>query len=94
MSEIQQQQGTDNNTDLENQTATPDITGEFLSLIINKPVCVKLFNDFVYTGTLSSIDGYMNVVLQDVKEIVNGDEMKSYDELFLRGNSLLYIGSI
>lgn len=73
-------------------TPSDDITASFLSSITNKPVNIKLHNDFVYTGVLSSIDGYMNVVLQNASEIVNGKTMKTYDEVFLRGNNVIYIG--
>ncbi|ODQ44262.1 hypothetical protein PICMEDRAFT_37582 [Pichia membranifaciens NRRL Y-2026] len=80
--------------DASKAVATPaeDITASFLGSITNKPVNIKLHNDFVYTGVLSSIDGYMNVVLQNASEIVNGKTMKTYDEVFLRGNNVIYIG--
>ncbi|KAG0671118.1 U4/U6-U5 snRNP complex subunit lsm6, partial [Pichia californica] len=72
-------------------SGSADITASFLSSIANQPVNIKLHNDFVYTGVLSSIDGYMNVVLQNASEIVNGKTMKTYDEVFLRGNNVIYI---
>ena len=73
-------------------TPAEDITASFLGSITNKSVNIKLHNDFVYKGVLSSIDGYMNVVLQNASEIVNGKTMKTYDEVFLRGNNVIYIG--
>lgn len=70
---------------------TPDITASFLSSITNKPVNVKIYDDFIYTGTLASIDGYMNIVLQNAEEIVRGKSMNTYEEIFIRGNNVLYI---
>lgn len=74
------------------QVSSPDITTSFLSSITNKQVNIKLFNDFVYTGVLSSIDGFMNVVLENAEEIVDGESVTKYEEVFIRGNSVLYIG--
>ncbi|CAI8501801.1 unnamed protein product [Pichia kudriavzevii] len=73
------------------ESQTPDITASFLSSITNKPVNVKIYDDFIYTGTLASIDGYMNIVLQNAEEIVRGKSMNTYEEIFIRGNNVLYI---
>lgn len=72
-------------------SSASDITATFLTSITNQKVNVKLFNDFLYAGELSSIDGYMNVVLQNANEIVNGKVMTTYEEVFLRGNNVIYI---
>ncbi|KGK37647.1 hypothetical protein JL09_g3208 [Pichia kudriavzevii] len=71
------------------ESQTPDITASFLSSITNKPVNVKIYDDFIYTGTLASIDGYMNIVLQNAEEIVRGKSMNTYEEIFIRGNNIL-----
>ncbi|AWU76140.1 uncharacterized protein C5L36_0C00830 [Pichia kudriavzevii] len=73
------------------ESQTPDITASFLSSITNKPVNVKIYDDFIYTGTLASIDGYMNIVLQNAEEIVRGKSTNTYEEIFIRGNNVLYI---
>ncbi|OUT23721.1 hypothetical protein CAS74_000078 [Pichia kudriavzevii] len=71
------------------ESQTPDITASFLSSITNKPVNVKIYDDFIYTGTLASIDGYMNIVLQNAEEIVRGKSTNTYEEIFIRGNNIL-----
>ena len=73
-------------------TPTPDITASFLTSITNQPVNIKLYNDFEYTGILTSIDGFMNVVLQNAEEVVYGKKMNTYEQVFLRGNNVIYIG--
>ena len=73
------------------ESQPPDITASILSSITNKPVNVKIYDDFIYTGTLASIDGYMNIVLQNAEEIVRGKSMNTYEEIFIRGNNVLYI---
>ncbi|ODV85515.1 hypothetical protein CANARDRAFT_198691 [[Candida] arabinofermentans NRRL YB-2248] len=70
---------------------TTSSTSNFLSEITNSQVIVKLTNGLEYVGILSSIDGYMNVVLENSKEIVNSTEIRTYSEVFLRGNNVLYI---
>ncbi|CAK9436489.1 uncharacterized protein LODBEIA_P10470 [Lodderomyces beijingensis] len=65
--------------------------GKFLSGIIGSPVKVTLRNGVEYQGDLQTIDGYMNVVLENGREVVNGDVTRNYGDVFLRGNNVLYI---
>lgn len=63
---------------------------KFLSDIIGSSVVVKLHNGVEYLGNLQSIDGFMNVVLDDGKESINGQVTKSYGDVFIRGNNGMY----
>lgn len=63
---------------------------EFVRDIQRKAVTVKLNNGLVYTGRLASMDGNINIVLEDVKELSHGTE-KTYQDAFIRGNNILYI---
>jgi U6 snRNA-associated Sm-like protein LSm6 len=38
-------------------------------------------------GELQSVDGYMNIALEQTKEFVNGQLSKSYGDAFIRGNN-------
>lgn len=38
-------------------------------------------------GELQSVDGYMNIALEDTKEVVNGRVRKNYGDAFIRGNN-------
>ncbi|KAK6880050.1 U6 snRNA-associated Sm-like protein LSm6 [Candida tropicalis] len=60
---------------------------KFLSDIIGSMVTVKLHNGVEYKGNLQTIDGFMNVVLEDGKESVNGSITKEYGDVFIRGNN-------
>ncbi|CAK7902134.1 U6 snRNA-associated Sm-like protein LSm6 [[Candida] anglica] len=65
---------------------------KFLSNIIGSTVSVKLHNGVEYLGNLQSIDGYMNIVLDETKEFVGGKPSnKNYGDFFIRGNNVLYI---
>ncbi|XYA02430.1 U4/U6-U5 snRNP complex subunit lsm6 [Meyerozyma guilliermondii] len=60
---------------------------KFLSYILHSAVMVKLHNGVQYRGKLQSIDGYMNIVLENTKEFIDGSEIRSYGDVFIRGNN-------
>lgn len=62
----------------------------FLSEIIGSSVLVKLHNGVQYSGNLQSIDGYMNVVLDEAKELVDQSVKRTYKDVFIRGNNGMY----
>ncbi|CAK1368005.1 U6 snRNA-associated Sm-like protein LSm6 [Cercospora beticola] len=65
----------------------------FLSEIIGAPVTVKLNSGVVYKGELQSVDGYMNIALEDTKEFVDGKLRRNYGDAFVRGNNVMYISA-
>ncbi|KIW01675.1 U6 snRNA-associated Sm-like protein LSm6 [Verruconis gallopava] len=65
----------------------------FLSAIIGAPVTVKLNSGLVYKGELQSVDGYMNIALEQTKEYVNGQLSRTYGDAFIRGNNVMYISA-
>jgi hypothetical protein len=44
------------------------------------------------SGELQSVDGYMNIALEDTKEVVNGRVRKNYGDAFIRGNNGEWFG--
>ncbi|KAH8875761.1 U6 snRNA-associated Sm-like protein isoform 2 [Schistosoma japonicum] len=78
---------------------------DFLKLIIGRPVVVKLNSgaDYrgnfmfaqrkLYVGVLISLDGYMNVVLEQTEEYVDGQLKNKYGDTFIRGNNVFYIST-
>ncbi|KAL5968149.1 U6 snRNA-associated Sm-like protein LSm6 [Taenia solium] len=60
---------------------------DFLKLIIGRPVVVKLNSGADYRGVLISLDGYMNVVLEQTEEYVEGQLKNRYGDAFIRGNN-------
>ncbi|KAF6780139.1 hypothetical protein AHF37_00393 [Paragonimus kellicotti] len=63
---------------------------DFLKLIIGRPVVVKLNSGADYRGVLISLDGYMNVVLEQTEEYVDGQLKNKYGDTFIRGNNGLF----
>ena len=75
----------------------------FLSEIIGAPVTVKLNSGIVYkgmsardrnyieinqpVGDLQSVDGYMNIAMEQTEEHVNGVVTNRYGDTFIRGNN-------
>lgn len=40
-----------------------------------------------FPGELQSVDGYMNIALEQTKEFVNGKLRRNYGDAFVRGNN-------
>jgi U6 snRNA-associated Sm-like protein LSm2 len=65
----------------------------FFKTLVGKEVAVELKNDVVLTGTLHSVDQYLNVKLLNVK-VVNPDQypqLCSLQNTFVRGSVVRYI---
>ncbi|KAI9292606.1 Sm-like ribonucleoprotein [Neoconidiobolus thromboides FSU 785] len=60
---------------------------DFISNLIGKPVMVKLNSGIEYRGILACLDGYMNIALEQTKELVNGKIKNDYGDAFIRGNN-------
>ena len=46
-----------------------------------------------HAGVLVSIDGYMNVAMEQTEEYVDGQLQNQYGDAFIRGNNVLYISA-
>jgi len=66
---------------------------DFLKLVLGRPVIVKLNSGTVYQGVLCSLDGYMNLAIEQTEEYVNGQLKNKYADTFIRGNNVLYIST-
>jgi U6 snRNA-associated Sm-like protein LSm6 len=85
----------------ESQSGSPQA---FLNSVVGEPVWVRLNSGIDYKGyskhlstliltlgTLTCLDGYMNVALEQTEEYVNGQFKRKYGDCFVRGNNVLYI---
>lgn len=66
--------------------------GEFMRQLFGKRVQIKLTNSQKFVGKLVSLDGAMNLVLEQADEFQAGSKPKDppshfYDSIFLRGNN-------
>lgn len=43
------------------------------------------------SGELQSVDGYMNIALENTEEYVNGQRKNRYGDVFIRGNNGMWI---
>ena len=57
----------------------------------NKRVTVSLKNEVEYRGKIDSVDSYMNLIMADAEEFVDGKAIASYGRVILRGNNVLFI---
>ncbi len=56
-----------------------------------KEILLQLKNDRVLVGTLLAFDIHINIVLDNAKEVVNGEAKKSIGLAFVRGDTIIYI---
>jgi len=57
----------------------------------NSEILLRLKDGTEYRGLLKEIDAYMNMILEDATEIMDGSPVAKYNEIFIRGNNLLFI---
>ena len=57
----------------------------------NSIIILRLKDGTEYRGLLKEIDAYMNCILEEAVEIMDGSPVAKYNEIFIRGNNLLFI---
>ncbi|TFF90469.1 MAG: hypothetical protein EU548_02885 [Promethearchaeota archaeon] len=58
---------------------------------VGSEIILRLKDGTEYKGLLKEIDAYMNMILQDATEIMDSSPVAKYNEIFIRGNNLLFI---
>ena len=56
-----------------------------------KEILVQMKNGKQLVGTLLAFDIHINVVLDNAKEVENGEQTKNYGLTFLRGDTIIFI---
>lgn len=64
---------------------------DLLNASKGKEVLVHLKGDKQYVGTLLAFDIHINVVLDNAKELQNGQVQKNIGITFLRGDTIIYL---
>jgi len=64
---------------------------DLLNVSKGKEVIIHLKNDKQFVGTLKAFDININVVLENTKEMHNGEVKKNLGLTFLRGDTIIYI---
>lgn len=57
----------------------------------NSIILLRLKDGTEYKGLLKEIDTYMNLILENATELLEGTPVAKYNEIFIRGNNLLFI---
>lgn len=58
---------------------------------IGNNVIVELKYGKEYRGTLSGYDPHLNLVMEDVKEFINGEQTKEMEKALVRGDNVIYV---
>jgi len=68
------------------------VSSSIQCLLLSVISCIKCqwINEFVTTGVLACLDGYMNIALEQTEEYVNGQLKNKYGDAFIRGNNGMY----
>ena len=64
---------------------------DLLNASKGKEVIVHLKNDKQFVGVLKAFDIHINIVLDNTKEMHNGEVRKNLGLTFLRGDTIIYI---
>ncbi len=56
-----------------------------------KKVTVRLKNEVEYKGKMENVDSYMNLIMTDAEEVLNGKTVANYGRVIVRGNNVLFI---
>jgi len=64
---------------------------DLLNISKGKEVIIHLKNDKQFVGTLKAFDIHINVVLENTKEMHDGEVKRSLGLTFLRGDTIIYI---
>jgi len=64
---------------------------DLLNASKGKEVLVQLKGDKQLAGTLMAFDIHINVVMDNAKELVNGEVKKNIGLTFLRGDTIIFI---
>jgi U6 snRNA-associated Sm-like protein LSm6 len=64
---------------------------DFLKSVLGRPVRVKLNSGIEYRGVLASLDGFLNIAMEQTEEFVDGQLKAKYGDAFIRGNNGTYM---
>ena len=64
---------------------------DLLNSAKGKEVLIQLKSGKQLVGTLLAFDIHINVVLDNAKEVVDGEQATSYGLTFLRGDTIIFI---
>lgn len=56
-----------------------------------KLVTVRLKSEVEYKGKMNNVDSYMNLIMTDAEEIIDGKTIANYGRVIIRGNNVLFI---
>lgn len=64
---------------------------KILNKAVNSTILIRLKDGTEYRGRMKEVDSYMNMIIEDAKEVIDGNVTAKYSEIFIRGNNILFV---
>jgi len=64
---------------------------DVLKSALSRNVLIDVKGNREYSGILEGYDVYMNIVLQNASEIINGENKGVYDHVLVRGDNVIFV---
>ncbi|CAC12364.1 small nuclear ribonucleoprotein related protein [Thermoplasma acidophilum] len=64
---------------------------DVLKSALSRNVLIDVKGNREYSGILEGYDVYMNIVLQNASEIINGENKGVYDRVLVRGDNVIFV---
>ncbi|AAT43255.1 LSM domain-containing protein [Picrophilus oshimae] len=74
-----------------NKTAYVSKPMDVLKNSLEKNIMVDVKGNRTYSGTLEGYDIYMNVVLSNVSETINGENKGVFEKMLVRGDNIIFV---
>ncbi|TFG20474.1 MAG: ribonucleoprotein [Promethearchaeota archaeon] len=58
---------------------------------VNSTILIRLKDGIEYLGRLKICDNYLNMIIENAKEMMDGSVTAKFGEIFIRGNNILFI---
>lgn len=62
-----------------------------LHTAVNSTILIRLKDGIEYIGRLKICDNYMNMIIENAKEMIDSQVTAKFGEIFIRGNNILFI---
>ncbi len=74
-----------------NKTAYVSKPMDVLKNSLEKNIMIDVKGNITYSGRLEGYDIYMNVVISNVSETINGENKGVFEKMLVRGDNIIFV---